>query len=59
MGCCQNDDPLLGSPRYQLPYCNKEPKRDHNFDNHHIQRVLSKIIRIHLPQDGLKGVTIS
>ena len=24
----------VGSPKYQVPYYTKDPKRDHNFDNH-------------------------
>ena len=31
MGAHQNYRPLLGP---QVPYCNKDPKRDHNFDSH-------------------------
>ena len=26
--------PLLGYPKYWVPYYNRDPKRDHNFDNH-------------------------
>ena len=25
---------LFGYPKYQVPYYNRDPKRDHNFDNH-------------------------
>ena len=25
---------LFGHPKYQVPYHNRDPKRDHNFDNH-------------------------
>ena len=25
---------LFGYPKYWVPYYNKDPKRDHNFDNH-------------------------
>ena len=31
---CQNYDPFLGHPKYEVPYYNRDPKRDHNFDNH-------------------------
>ena len=34
MGGCQNCAPFFGYPKYYVPYYNKEPKRDHNFDNH-------------------------
>ena len=34
MGGCQNYGPFLGYPTYQVPYYNRDPKRDHNFDNH-------------------------
>ena len=30
MGGCQNYGPFLGT----LPYYNRDPKRDHSFDNH-------------------------
>ena len=33
MGGCQNYGPFL-DPQTQVPYLNKDPKRDHNFDNH-------------------------
>ena len=33
LGGCQNYGPLLG-PLNILPYYTKDPKRDHNFDNH-------------------------
>ena len=26
--------PLFGYPKYLVPYYNRDPKRDHNFDNH-------------------------
>ena len=26
--------PFFGSPTYYVPYYSKDPKRDHNFDNH-------------------------
>ena len=32
MGGCQNY--LFGYPKYQGPYYNRGPKKDHNFDNH-------------------------
>ena len=25
---------LFGYLKYLVPYCNRDPKRDHNFDNH-------------------------
>ena len=34
MGSCQNYGPFLGYPKYSVPYYNKDPKRDPNFDNH-------------------------
>ena len=34
MGGCQNYGPFLGYPNDQSPYYNRDPKRDHNFDNH-------------------------
>ena len=34
MGGGQNYGPFLGYPKYEVPYYNKDPKRDHNFDNH-------------------------
>ena len=34
MGGCQNYGPFFGYPRYEVPYYNRDPKRDHNFDNH-------------------------
>ena len=27
---------LFGYPKYEVPYYNRDPKRDHNFDNHPI-----------------------
>ena len=33
MGGCQNYGPFLGYPKYEVPYYNKDPKRDHDFDN--------------------------
>ena len=33
MGGCQNHDPFFGYPKYEVPYYNRDPKRDHNFDN--------------------------
>ena len=32
MGDCQNHGPFLG-PLNEAPYYNRDPKRDHNFDN--------------------------
>ena len=32
MGDCQNYGPFLG-PLNKAPYYNRDPKRDHNFDN--------------------------
>ena len=34
MGGCQNYGPFFGYPKYWVPYYNKDPKRDHIFDNH-------------------------
>ena len=34
MGGCQNSGPFFGYPIYEGPYYNRDPKRDHNFDNH-------------------------
>ena len=34
MGGGQNYGPFLGYPKYEVPYYNKDPKKDHNFDNH-------------------------
>ena len=34
MGGCQNSGPPIGSPKYWVPYYAKDPKKDHNFDNH-------------------------
>ena len=34
MGSCQNYGPLFESPKYKVPYYTKDPKRDHNVDNH-------------------------
>ena len=34
MGGCQNYGPFLGTLKYEVPYYNRDPKRDHNFDNH-------------------------
>ena len=31
---------LFGYPKYQVPYYNRDPKRDHNLDNHHCIYVL-------------------
>ena len=31
---CQNYGPFFGYPKYSVPYYNKDPKRDHDFDNH-------------------------
>ena len=42
MGGCRNYDLFFGSPRYWVPFYNRDPKRDHNFDNH--------------PYRGYKGV---
>ena len=25
---------FFGYPEYSVPYCNRDPKRDHDFDNH-------------------------
>ena len=25
---------IFGCPKYEVPYYNRDPKRDHNFDNH-------------------------
>ena len=33
MSGCQNDGPF-GYPKYEVPYYNRDPKKDHNFDNH-------------------------
>ena len=33
MGGCQNHGPFLGTLNIKVPYCNRGPKRDHNFDN--------------------------
>ena len=49
--------PLLGYPKYQVPYCNRDAKRDHNFDNHPCVRVclsrrcslMQKSLYIHIP----------
>ena len=34
MGGCENYGPFLGTLKYWVPYKYKDPKRDHNFDNH-------------------------
>ena len=34
MGGCQNYGPFLGTLNIRVPYYIKDPKRDHNFDNH-------------------------
>ena len=35
VGGCQNYDPFFDNyPKYSVPYYNRDPKRDHNFDNH-------------------------
>ena len=34
MGGCQNYGPFVGYPKYLVPYYNRVPKKDHNFDNH-------------------------
>ena len=34
LGGCQNCGPLFGYPKYSVPYYNRDPKRDHHFDNH-------------------------
>ena len=34
LGGCQKDDPLLGCPIYEVSYSNRDPERDHDFDNH-------------------------
>ena len=37
---CQNYGPFLGRyPKYQVPYYNKDPQRDQNFDNHPYMQV--------------------
>ena len=33
MGGCQYYGPFLGYPKYKGPYYNRDPKRDHKFDN--------------------------
>ena len=33
VGACQNYDPFWGTLTYSVPYDNRDPKRDHNFDN--------------------------
>ena len=39
MGGCQNDGPFFGYPKYLVPYYNRDPKRDHHFDNHPYERL--------------------
>ena len=34
MGGCQNYGLFFGYPKNSVPYCNRDPQRDHNFDNH-------------------------
>ena len=34
MGGCQNYGPLLGAPKYLVPYHTRDPKRDHNFNSY-------------------------
>ena len=34
MDGCQNYGPFFGYPKYKVPFYNRDPKRDHNFDNH-------------------------
>ena len=34
LGGCQNYGPFLGTLNIRGPYYNRDPKRDHNFDNH-------------------------
>ena len=36
--------PFLGYPKYQGPYFNRDPKRDHNFDNHLCVHLPSSLI---------------
>ena len=43
MGGCQNYGPFLGYPKYEVPYYNGDPKRDHNFDNHPDVKSLPKV----------------
>ena len=33
---------LSGYPKYQVPYCNRDPKRDHKFDTHIAGPTVSK-----------------
>ena len=44
MGGCQNYGQFFGYPKYEVPYFNRDPKRDHNFDNHPHIHVHIKII---------------
>ena len=49
MGGCQNYDPFLGTPNY-VPYYNRDPKRDHNFDNNPYA-----LIKVQVPQkEGMR-----
>ena len=35
----------FGSPKYWVPYCIKDPRRDHNFDNHpYVKLAVSRLI---------------
>ena len=34
MGACLNYGPFFGYPKYEVPYSSRDPKRDHDFDNH-------------------------
>ena len=43
-GGCQNYGPFLEYPKYWVPYYNRDPKRDHNFDNHHPYTYLTPVI---------------
>ena len=37
MGGCQSYGPFFGYPKYYVPYHNRDPKRDHSFDNHPLE----------------------
>ena len=44
MGGCQNVDPFFGYPKYEVPYYDRDPKRDHNFDNHPDTSMMRKVV---------------
>ena len=56
MGGCQNNGPFFGYPKYQASYYNREPKRDHNFDNHPNEKHLKvKVKTLHPRTKGIRS----